>query len=579
MSKTVLDPAYLRQQIVGVDSTFETPFGERLMVYCDYTASGRCLRFVESYLQSLQRIYANTHTEDDITGRSMSQLLHEAEDAIKQSVNAGPQGRIIACGTGATGAIDKLQQIIGVALAPATRKNIDEALHQLHADADSESLCELLRDIQPVVFIGPYEHHSNEISWRQSLATTIEVRLDASGNIDLTHLEELLNDPRYKDRKRIGSFSAASNVTGMRSDVRKIASLLHKHGAIACFDFAACAPYVNIDMNPEPEGEGDDPSIDAVFISPHKFLGGPGSSGVLVFNERIYDRELPPSVSAGGTVDYVGMTGQDFISDIEEREKAGTPGVLQTLKAGLVFQIKDSVGVDVINAREHELTDRAMKAWAANENIEVLGNPDPGSRVGIISFNIKDSNGKYLHHKFITVLLNDLFGIQSRAGCSCAGPYGHRLLDIDEDMSERYRFAVQQGHCGLKPGWCRVGLHWVMDDAEANYIIDAVQFLARAGRLFLSLYDFDLGTGTWKHKYSTSELPEFSLDEALSVDEGEPAILSLALRRQLYKHYLSEAKRIADRLKEEPAAEYASLEGEFGDLQFFALRAEDQQPH
>ena len=579
MSKTVLDPAYLRQQIVGVDSTFETPFGERLMVYCDYTASGRCLRFVESYLQSLQRIYANTHTEDDITGRSMSQLLHEAEDAIKKSVNAGPQGRIIACGTGATGAIDKLQQIIGVALAPATRKNIDEALDQLHDDADSESLCELFQDIQPVVFIGPYEHHSNEISWRQSLATTIEVKLDATGNIDLAHLEELLNDPRYKDRKRIGSFSAASNVTGIRSDVRKITSLLHKYGAMACFDFAACAPYVDIDMNPEPEGEGDDPSIDAVFISPHKFLGGPGSSGVLVFNERIYDRELPPSVSAGGTVDYVGMTGQDFISNIEEREKAGTPGVLQTLKAGLVFQIKDSVGVDVINAREHELTNRAMKSWAANENIEVLGNPDPSSRVGIISFNIRDSNGKYLHHKFITVLLNDLFGIQSRAGCSCAGPYGHRLLDIDEDMSERYRFAVQKGHCGLKPGWCRVGLHWVMDDAEANYIIDAVQFLAREGNLFLNLYDFDLGTGTWKHKYSTSELPEFSLDEALSVDEGEPAILSLALRRQLYKHYLTEAKRIADRLREAPATEYASLEGEFGDLQFFALRADERQPH
>jgi selenocysteine lyase/cysteine desulfurase len=579
MSKTVLDPAFLRQQIVGVDSTFETPFGERLMVYCDYTASGRCLRFVESYLQSLQRIYANTHTEDDITGRSMSQLLHEAEATIKESVNAGPTGRIIACGTGATGAIDKLQQIIGVALAPATRKNIDEALDQLHEDADSESLCELLEDIQPVVFIGPYEHHSNEISWRQSLATTIEVRLDANGNIDLAHLEELLTDPRYKNRKRIGSFSAASNVTGIRSDVRKIASLLHKHGAIACFDFAACAPYVDIDMNPEPAGEGDDPSIDAVFISPHKFLGGPGSSGVLVFNERIYDQDLPPSVSAGGTVDYVGMTGQDFIRDIEEREKAGTPGVLQTLKAGLVFQIKDNVGVDVINAREHELTDRAMKSWGANENIELLGNPDPSSRVGIISFNIRNGSGKYLHHKFITALLNDLFGIQSRAGCSCAGPYGHRLLHIDEKMSERYRFAVQQGHCGLKPGWCRVGLHWVMDDAEANYVIDAVHFLAREGSLFLSLYDFDLGTGTWKHKYSRSELPKFSLDEALSADDAEPAILSLALRRQLYNHYLTEAKRIADRLRVGPATEFASLEGDFSDLQFFVLRADGRRQH
>ena len=403
-----LDPAYLREQIVGVDSTFETPFGERLMVYCDYTASGRCLRFVESYLQSLQRIYANTHTEDDITGRSMSQLLHEAEESIKKSVNAGPQGRIIACGTGATGAIDKLQQIIGVTLAPATRRNLGDLL-------DAEALAE----VQPVVFIGPYEHHSNELSWRQSLAKTVQVRLDASGQIDLLHLESLLQDPHYENRMRIGSFSAASNVTGMRSDVRKIASLLHRYGAIACFDFAACAPYVDIDMNPEPAGEGDDPSIDAIFISPHKFLGGPGSSGVLVFNERIYDRSLPPSVSAGGTVDYVGMSDQDFISRIEEREKAGTPGVLQTLKAALVFQVKDAVGTDVIQQREHEFTRRALSSFAQDDNIEVLGNPDPDSRVGIISFNIRDESGKYLHHKLLTVLLNDLFGIQSRAGCSC----------------------------------------------------------------------------------------------------------------------------------------------------------------
>ena len=568
MSKERLDPAFLRQQIVGVDSTFETPFGERLMVYCDYTASGRCLRFVESYLQSLQRVYANTHTEDDITGRSMSQLLHEAEDAIKKSVNAGPQGRLIACGTGATGAIDKLQQIIGVTLAPATRKNLGDMLDD-----------DVLRVTQPVVFIGPYEHHSNEISWRQSLATTVQVRLDASGHVDLAHLEELLQDPRYQNRKRIGSFSAASNVTGMRSDVRKIASLLHKYDALACFDFAACAPYVAIDMNPEPAFEGDDPSIDAIFISPHKFLGGPGSSGVLVFNERIYYRELPPSVSAGGTVDYVGMTDQDFISRIEEREKAGTPGVLQTLKAGLVFQVKDSVGHDVIHDRELEFTNRALRRWGESENIEILGNPDPGSRVGIISFNIKDTKGKYLHHKLLTVLLNDLFGIQSRAGCSCAGPYGHRLLEIDEATSEKYRAAVQQGHCGLKPGWCRVGLHWVMDDAEANYVIDAVLFLARAGHQFLNLYDFDLATGTWVHKYAASTLPEFSLEQALNIEEGEPAVLSLALRQQLYRHYMAEAQRIADQLGNEPEARLELLDGELGELQFFAMPRDERQAH
>ena len=579
MTKTVLDPAYLRQQIVGVDSTFETPFGERLMVYCDYTASGRCLRFVESYLQSLQRVYANTHTEDDITGRSMSQLLHEAEDAIKQSVNAGPKGRIVACGTGATGAIDKLQQIVGVALPPATRKNLGKVLERLDMDVSGESFRTTLDRYQPVVFIGPYEHHSNELSWRQSLVTTVEVRLDASGNIDIGHLEELLQDPRYQGRQRIGSFSAASNVTGMRSDVRKIASLLHQYDAIACFDFAACAPYVEIDMNPAPRSPEEDPSIDALFISPHKFLGGPGSSGILVFNERIYDRELPPSVSAGGTVDYVGMRGQDFIRNIEEREKAGTPGVLQTLKAGLVFQIKDEVGVDVINAREHELTERAMKKWGENEFIDVLGNPDPGSRVGIISFNIRYGGGKYLHHKLITVLLNDLFGIQSRAGCSCAGPYGHRLLQIDEATSERYRSAVQQGHCGMKPGWCRVGLHWVMDDAEADYVIDAVQFLAREGHRFLSLYDFDLNTGTWQHKHGSSALPNFSLAAALDAQEGEPAILSLALREQLYKHYLDEAQRFANRLREEPRTQCDTIDGELGELQFFALPTDERQPH
>jgi len=578
MNNEKLNPAYLRQQIVGVDSTFETPFGERLMVYCDYTASGRCLRFVESYLQSLQRVYANTHTEDDITGRSMTQLLHEAEEAIKNSVNAGPDGRIIACGTGATGAIEKLQQIVGVALSPVTRQNIGNILDESEAGFDSASFEKLLRDRQPIVFIGPYEHHSNEISWRESLATTVEVRLDAAGCIDLGHLEELLQAPEYQNRLRIGSFSAASNVTGMRSDVRKISSLLHAYGAIACFDFAACAPYVEIDMNPPASGD-EDPSIDAIFVSPHKFLGGPGSSGVLVFNERIYHRELPPSFSAGGTVDYVGPDEQDFIPRIEEREKAGTPGVLQTLKAAMVFEIKDRVGVDVINKREHELTSRALTSWSADENIEILGNPDAAQRVGIMSFNLKDDQGNYLHHKFATALLNDLFGIQSRAGCSCAGPYGHRLLNIDLDTSERFRSVVKEGYCGMKPGWCRVGLHWVMDDDEADYVIAAVHFIAQHGRRFLKLYDFDLSTGTWTHKREGNTLPTFDLDAALGDEEGEPAILSLALRKQLYNHYMTEAERWVQRLTEDGPEVLESLEGELGELQFFALPESASQKH
>lgn len=578
MTEEKLSPEFLRQQIVGVDSTFKTPFGERLMVYCDYTASGRCLRFVESYLQSLQRVYANTHTEDDITGRSMSQLLHEAEEAIKKSVNAGPSGRIIACGTGATGAIDKLQQIIGVSLAPATKLNLEKMLDAAVVDFGSDAFAEVLEKHRPVVFVGPYEHHSNEISWRQSLATSVEVRLTPDGNIDLVHLEELLQAPEYQGRQRIGSFSAASNVTGIRSNVREISALLHRYGAIACFDYAACAPYVDIDMNPEPVGD-EDPSIDAIFVSPHKFLGGPGSSGVLVFNERIYNRDLPPSMSAGGTVDYVGPDDQDFITRIEEREKAGTPGVLQTLKAGLVFEIKDRVGVDVIERREHELTDRGMQSWGKNDNIEILGNPDASRRVGIMSFNIKDERGHYLHHKFVTALLNDLFGIQSRAGCSCAGPYGHRLLNIDLETSERYRQVVQEGHCGMKPGWCRVGLHWVMDDDEANYVIDAVHFIADHGFRFLPLYDFDLSTGTWSHKQDCCQLPRFELDAALRYRKGERATLSLPLRKQLYDHYMTEARRWVERLSEEGPGAVESLEGELGELQFFSLPERATRKH
>ncbi len=578
MKGKTLTPAYLRQQIVGVDSTFDTPFGERLMVYCDYTASGRCLRFVESYLQSLQRIYANTHTEDDITGRSMTQLLHEAESSIKAAVNAGPGGRIIAVGTGATGAIDKLQQIVGVALAPATRQVIEDMLDDADDGFDSAAFGKLLAKRQPVVFVGPYEHHSNEISWRQSLATTVEVRLEADGSIDFGHLEELLQAPEYQNRLRIGSFSAASNVTGIRTDVRRIAGLLHKYGALACFDYAACAPYVAIDMNPEPV-DGEDASIDAIFISPHKFLGGPGSSGVLVFNERIYHRDLPPSVSAGGTVDYVGPTEQDYITRIEEREKAGTPGVLQTLNAALVFEIKDRVGVDVINEREHELTCRALTSWGDSDNIEILGNPDASQRVGIISFNVRDDRGHYLHHKFVTALLNDLFGIQSRAGCSCAGPYGHRLLNIDAETSERYRNVVQAGHCGMKPGWCRVGLHWVMDDAEADYVIAAVHFVARHGHRFLALYDFDLCTGTWSHRQEGAALPQFDLDAALEQDHRRPATLSLPLRRQLYDHYMTEAERWVERLQQQGPEALESLDGELGELQFFALPANATPKH
>jgi selenocysteine lyase/cysteine desulfurase len=566
-----MDMDWLRKEVIGADAAMTTPFGERLMVYADYTASGRCLGLVEKYLQNLQRIYANTHTEDDISGRSMSQLLEQAEHAIKHSVNAGPDGRIICVGTGATGAIDKLQQIIGVALPPATRRNLTSMMdHSLGEEAHAR-FADYMQENQPVVFVGPYEHHSNEISWRESLATVVEVRLDEEGAIDLSHLEQLLKDPAYLGRKRIGSFSAASNVTGMRSPVHEIASLLHSHDAIACFDYAASAPYVEIDMNPPPGRYSGDASLDAVFVSPHKFLGGPGASGVLLFNKRIYHSDLPPSVSAGGTVDYVGPTSQDFIAEIEEREKPGTPGVLQTLKASMAFQIKDRIGVEAIEKREKELLVRTFDRWQSNPNIEILGNPDPERRISIVSFNLKDHRGKYLHPKFVTTLLNDLFGIQSRAGCSCAGPYGHRLLNIDFEKSEQYRKWIGKGFSGIKPGWCRVSLHYAMDDLEADFILNAVEFVASHGYCFLPLYTFDFHSGAWLHKKDCVGLEAFSLDAALDCCGYQSRSLSKEERKMLYSAYLGEAGSLANELSSQQAREHEQEDSELESLKFFSV--------
>ena len=564
-----LDVSWLRTQVVGIDAPIDTPFGRRLLVYCDYTASGRCLLFVERYLLALQRLYANTHTEDDITGRSMTQLLHEAEASIKRAVNAGPAGRIVACGTGATGAIHKLQEIVGIAIPPATRQTLLDELTAFLGAERVEAFRQWQDARQPVVFVGPYEHHSNEVSWRHGLATVVEVRLAADGGIDLAHLEALLQEPAYRNRLRIGSFSAASNVTGMRSPVHAIARLLHTHGAFACLDFAASAPYVDIDMNPPPGPAGGDPSLDAIFVSPHKFLGGPGSSGVLVFNERLYHRELPPTVCAGGTVDYVSEVDQDFVTDVEARERAGTPGVLQILKAALAFELKQAITPARIEACEDRFLRRALDRWRADERIEILGNPDPARRIAIVSFNIRDATGSYLHPKFVTALLNDLFGIQSRAGCSCAGPYGHRLLGIGADVSAQYRDWVRKGFQGIKPGWCRVGFHYVMDEAEADYIIEAVVFVAQCGHRFLPLYDFDARTGLWVHRGFREPSLAFSLRAAVDAGGCEETALAADVRARIYADYLRAAREIADSRMQAGSQTARPAQQDFGSLKFF----------
>ncbi len=564
-----LDFATLRRETVGVDASFETPFGRRLMTYADYTASGRCLGFVEQFLLQVQHIYANTHTEDDVSGRSMSRLLEQASTAIKDAVNAGPDGKLIALGTGSTAAIYRFQQLIGVAIPPVSAEYLVQWREQFMGRRKAAAFEEFVRERRPVVFVGPFEHHSNEITWRHSLAEVVAIGLAADGGIDLEDLKQKLQSKQYRGRRLIGSFSAASNVTGRRTPVHEIARILHAHGALAVFDYAACAPYVPIDMNPDPGADGGDPSLDAIFVSPHKFLGGPGSSGVLVFNQRIYHSELPPSVGGGGTVDYVGPHAHDFVEDIEEREKAGTPGTLQTMKAALAFMVKDSVGVDKIEAREDELLRRALKRWGANERIEILGGADPADRTAIISFNIRDPRGGYLHPKLLTVLLNDLFGIQSRAGCSCAGPYGHVLLDIDEPTSERYRAAVKDGFVGIKPGWCRIGFHFAMDDAEADFLIDAVELLADSGWVFQQIYQFDLKAATWTHREFTPEEEPYDLTAALDPKPAGEA-LEASIRAFLYAGYLDKARNLAAQLTSTAPSQSQKLEGALEELQFFS---------
>lgn len=548
----------LRAETIGADDVVRTPFGKRRLVYADFTASGRQLRFVEEYLQEIARLYANSHTEDSLTGRTATHLLHNAEAAIKRCVNAGADGKVVCCGAGSTASIHKLQQILGVAIPPATLAFLRGIL--------GEDVKGRIRKQYPVVFVGPYEHHSNEITWREGLAEVVEVRLTADGHLDLGHLESFLKEERFQGRTRIGSFSAASNVTGIKSSVREITRLLHRHGALALFDYAAGGPYLEIDMCPEGDPEA---ALDAVFLSPHKFLGGPGASGVLVFNSRLYPQHLPPTVGGGGTVVYVSPNRHNFNSDIEAREKAGTPGFYQTLRAALALEVKEAIGVDTIQKREHELLSRALSRWLDHENIDVLGPHDPERRIGIVSFCLRAPGGQYLHPRFVTTLLDDLFGIQSRAGCSCAGPYGHMLLGIDSETELRYEKMAIQGCHGIKPGWSRVGFHFTMDDLAADYIIRAVEFVADHGHRFLKHYTFDPMSGVWTHEERTSAASSFSLEAALSAQPIAVEEATREEREQDYNRALEEAMLLAETLDEPDLS--ARLEGELGELQSFVL--------
>lgn len=534
------DLDYVRSQITGNDLIFKTPFGGRNILYADYTASGRGLQFIEEKIQNILCSYANTHTEDDYSGKYLTQLFHQAQEKIKEHVNARPEGKVICVGSGSTGALKKLQEIIGVTLPPVTRERIFQPLDKLGSDC--EEAWEKIEGNRPVVFIGPYEHHTNELMWREAFVEVVVVGLDSQGRIDLHDLSRKISERKYNDRFKIASFSAGSNITGIRTGVYDIAKICHGSHCLIFFDFAAVAPYVEIDMNKD-----EDSYFDAIFFSPHKFLGGPGSSGVLVFREQLYRNDLPPTTAGGGTVDFVGFHSHDYSKDIETRETAGTPPILQAIRAALVMDLKHKIGIERIERIEAEYTRDFLTRLRTMPNIEMVGRVDPEEKIPIISFNIKHED-RILHPKFVTKLLNDLFGIQSRAGCSCAGPYGHILLGISDEMSAKHRDAIQNGLLGLKPGWVRINIHYTFTQKDVDFLARAIEFVALNGHLFLPKYRFNIQTGEWSYDGFQEEKVELGVENEFQTER-----LDLKRIDRIRESYFYQAeKRVEDLRTQEP---------------------------
>lgn len=464
--------ARFRDNIIGINQEFNSPYGKKKIIYADWVASGRLYAPIEKVLhEEFYPFVGNTHSESSVTGTTMTKAYAESKQIIKQHVNAGKEDVIIFAGYGMTAAVNKFQRLLGLRVCEQLQKYTN-----------------IPKEERPIVFLTHMEHHSNQTSWLETICDVVIIEPDEKGLVDLDHFEHLLKLYDHREIK-IGSFTASSNVTGIQPAYHQMAKMIHEQGGICFIDFAAAAPYVEINMHPEDPLE----KLDAIFFSPHKFLGGPGTSGVLIFDSKLYNRRVPDH-PGGGTVDWTNPWGQHkYLNDIEAREDGGTPGFLQAIKAALTIKLKEQMGVKNILEREDELLKVAFERLNKIPSLHILAQ-EIRERLGIISFYIED-----IHYNLMVKLLNDRFGIQVRGGCSCAGTYGHYLLHVDPTRSKRITDKINQGDLSEKPGWVRLSLHPTMTDTELDFVLSAIEEVIKNARGWSNDYAYSPKTNEYTH--------------------------------------------------------------------------------
>ncbi|HWV69443.1 aminotransferase class V-fold PLP-dependent enzyme [Chitinophaga sp.] len=473
-----------RNNIIGNQQYFESPFGKKRLIYADWTASGRAYAPIEKCIrQQVLPFVGNTHTNTTITGSLMTAAYEQAKTIIKSHVNAGKADVLLFCGSGMTSAVCKLQRILGLRIP-------ERAADYVHLSPCNEA-------VKPVVFVTHMEHHSNHLSWLETIARVEIIGCDESGHIDMQQLHALLEQFKHHPVK-IAAVTACSNVTGIPTPYHHIATLMHRYGGLCFADFACSAPYCPINMHPEEPGA----HLDAIYFSTHKFLGGPGTPGVLVFNKQLY-RNAIPDQPGGGTVNYSNPWQEhEYIADIEQREDGGTPPFLQGIKAAMCIRLKEEMGINNLLQREAELLSIIFSRLAAIKQVQVL-EPENTQRLGVVAFIVTG-----IHYNLIVRLLNDRFGIQLRGGCSCAGTYGHMLLKVSRSLSHAILDAIRSGDLFCKPGWVRLSVHPVMTNEEVNFIMDAIETTVSNIKEWEKDYYYDRHSNEFRFKHPATAAPQ-----------------------------------------------------------------------